>query len=173
MGPNKIDRALQVAIFLLLAALGAVIAQSFKDEVIGVGARAPDFRIVADNGRTITPHDFGGKLLVLNFWATWCPPCVEEVPSLDALQRRLAARGVVVLGVSVDEDESLYRSFLDKAKVSFLTARDPSARISSAYGTYKFPETYVIDQRGRVVQKHIGPRDWTDESLVRSIEALL
>ncbi len=173
MGRDKTDRALQVAIFLLLAALGAVIAQSFKEEVTGVGDQAPDFRIVADNGRTITPRDFGGKLLVLNFWATWCPPCIEEVPSLDAFQRRLASRGVVVLGVSVDEDESLYRSFLDKAKVSFLTARDPAARISSAYGTFKFPETYIIDQRGRVVQKHIGARDWTDERLVRSIEALL
>ena len=76
---------------------------------------------------------------MLNFWATWCPPCVEEMPSLDEFQKRLAASGVVVLGVSVDTSEPPYREFLQKAKVSFLTARDPEAEISAEYGTFKYP----------------------------------
>ena len=122
-----------------------------------MGDKAPDFTITTDSGKQITRSDFGGRLLVLNFWATWCPPCVEEMPSLDEFQKRLAASGVVVLGVSVDTNEPPYRAFLQKARVSFLTARDPQASISAEYGTFKYPETYVIDSSGRVLQKHIGP----------------
>ena len=88
-------------------------------------------------------------------------------------RERLAASGVVVLGVSVDNDERAYREFLQKAKVSFLTARDPAAEISSEYGTFRFPETYIIDSRGRVLQKHIGPEVWTNENLIRGIQSLL
>jgi peroxiredoxin len=173
MTSNRKDRILQVLIGLLLAALAGVIYDSLRDKVVGVGDKAPDFRVTTDSGRTVSRSNFGGRLLVLNFWATWCPPCVQEMPSLDEFQRRLAPAGVVVLGVSVDKSERAYREFLEKAKVSFLTARDPSAAISAEYGTFKFPETYVIDARGRVVQKHIGPEVWTDENLIRQIRSLL
>jgi cytochrome c biogenesis protein CcmG/thiol:disulfide interchange protein DsbE len=147
--------------------------ESLREKVVTVGDKAPEFNLTTDSGRRISRSDFGGRLLVLNFWATWCPPCIEEMPSLDELQKRLAASGVVVLGVSVDRSERAYRDFLRKAGVSFLTARDPSASISSEYGTFKFPETYVIDAAGRVVQKHIGPMLWTDEKLIREIRSLL
>jgi cytochrome c biogenesis protein CcmG, thiol:disulfide interchange protein DsbE len=173
MIPNKTERFLQVSIVLLLILLGGAIFDSMRDKIVGIGDRAPNFNIVTDNGRRISRSDFGGRLLVLNFWATWCPPCIEEMPSLDEFQRRLAASGVVVVGVSVDTDERAYREFLQKAKVSFLTARDPAAEISSEYGTFRFPETYIIDSRGRVVQKHIGPEVWTNENLIRGIQSLL
>jgi cytochrome c biogenesis protein CcmG, thiol:disulfide interchange protein DsbE len=173
MTSNKTERLLQGSIVLLLVLLAGAIFDAMRDKTVGVGDRAPDFDIVTDNGRKVSRSDFGGRLLVLNFWATWCPPCVEEMPSLDEFQRRLAASGVVVVGVSVDTDESAYREFLRKAKVSFLTARDPAAEISAEYGTFKFPETYIIDSRGRVVQKHIGPEVWTNENLIRGIQSLL
>ncbi len=173
MNPNKTERVLKASIALLLVLLAGAIYDSMRDKVIGVGDRAPNFSIVADNGRRVTRSDFGGRLLVLNFWATWCPPCIEEMPSLDEFQRKLAGSGVVVVGVSVDTDEQAYRQFLQKAKVSFLTSRDPAAEISAEYGTFKFPETYVIDSRGRVVQKHIGPEIWTNEDLLRSVQSLL
>jgi cytochrome c biogenesis protein CcmG, thiol:disulfide interchange protein DsbE len=147
--------------------------ESLREKVVTVGDKAPEFNLTTDSGRQISQSDFGGRLLVLNFWATWCPPCIDEMPSLDEFQKRLAASGVVVLGVSVDRSEKAYRDFLRKAGVSFLTARDPSASISSEYGTFKFPETYVIDADGRVVQKHIGPMLWTDEKLIREIRSLL
>ena len=70
-----------------------VLYLSLHDNVVKAGDRAPDFSIQADNGKTITAHDFGGKLLILNFWATWCPPCVDEVPSLNQLQRALGPQG--------------------------------------------------------------------------------
>src|ERR1051325_2203979 len=121
----KLERAIQTLIGLLLAVFVYVIFDSFHERLVEVGDSAPDFSITTDNGRTITNSNFGGKLLVLNFWATWCQPCVEEIPSLDEFQRRFAKSGVVVLGISVDSDEDVYRRFLARARVSFLTARDP------------------------------------------------
>ena len=169
----KTDRFLQLAIAGLLVVLVFVIYRSFYERVISVGDSAPDFAIATDNGRAVSLSKFGGRLLVLNFWATWCPPCVQEMPSLDEFQKRLAGSGVVVLGVSVDKDAGAYRSFLSRAKVSFLTARDPEARISGDYGTFKYPETYIIDSRGKVVQKIIGPENWTDDRMVSYVKSLL
>jgi len=173
LSSNKTQRILRISIGLLLVVLAGAIVDALRDKVVGVGDKAPDFRVTTDSGRTISRSNFGGRLLVLNFWATWCPPCVQEMPSLEQFQRRLAPSGVVVLGVSVDKSDRAYREFLGKTKVSFLTARDPSAEISGEYGTFKFPETYVIDASGRVVQKHIGPEVWTNENLIQQIQALL
>jgi len=173
MSSTRMERLLLSVMGVLFVALGYVVVDAFRDKVVDVGDKAPDFQITADNGRALSRSDFGGRLLVLNFWATWCPPCIEEMPSLDQFQRRFAASGVVVAGVSVDTNERAYREFLRKAGVSFLTARDPEARISSSYGTFKYPETYVIDSRGKVVRKIIGPADWMDAKMVSYIQSLL
>jgi len=169
----KLERIIHTLITLLLAVFVYVIFDSFHERLVVVGDSAPDFSITADNGRTITTSNFGGKLLVLNFWATWCPPCIEELPSLNAFQRRFANSGVVVLGISVDKDEKLYRDFLAKARVSFLTARDPENKINAEYGTFKFPETYIIDGRGKVVRKIISNTDWMSERMLKDVESLL
>jgi peroxiredoxin len=165
--------SIQTAAAVTLIALCFIVADALQEKVVGVGDRAPSFTIVADNGRQVSTKDFGGKVLVLNFWATWCPPCIEEIPSLEAMAKQLAPKGVVVLGVSVDRNAAAYERFRKQARITFLTARDEEARISSSYGTFKYPETYVIDSQGRVRQKHIGPRNWMDPEIVRSIEALL
>src|ERR1022692_982317 len=123
----KIDQFLKAGIFVLSAVLVFVLYSSIHERIIGVGDTAPDFSITADNGRVITAANFGGRLLVLNFWATWCQPCVEEVPSLDQFAKEMAGSGVVVLGVSVDKNPKLYRDFLTRSHVSFTTARDPDA----------------------------------------------
>lgn len=169
----KTERFLVALIGVLMVSLGYVIADAFREKVIAVGDTAPDFTVTTESGRTVTRSNFGGKLLVVNFWATWCPPCIEEMPSLDEFQKRLVSDGVVVLGVSVDQSAKAYQQFLQRAKVSFLTARDPSARISASYGTFRYPETYVIDSNGKVVLKHIGPQNWADERFVREIRSLL
>ena len=173
MGKVKTERVLQVLIGLCLGVLVYAIADSFQEKIVDAGDAAPDFTITTDNGRTISRSEFGGKLLVLNFWATWCPPCIQEMPSLDQFQRAFAGSGVVVLGVSVDRNPQAYRALVQKTKVAFLTARDPEARISAEYGTFKYPETYIIDRSGKVVQKIIGPTNWTDDKMVNQIKALL
>lgn len=173
MQSTKIDQALKTGIAVLLAVFVFVLYVSIHERVISVGDTAPDFTITADNGHTITAAHFGGRLLVLNFWATWCQPCVEEVPSLDQFAREMASSGVVVLGVSVDKDPRTYRAFLDRARVSFMTARDPQAKISADYGTFKYPESYIIDTKGKVVQKIIGATNWTDGAMVNAVKSFL
>ena len=170
---RRIDRILQISIGVLLCAFVFVIFLALHERIVQVGDSAPDFSITADDGRTITANNFGGKLLVLNFWATWCQPCIEELPSLNQFQQRLANSGVVVLGVSVDKDEKAYKRFLARAKVSFLTARDPENKINADYGTFRFPESYLINSEGKVVMKIISATNWTDDKMVSFVKSLL
>ncbi|MDQ6663457.1 MAG: TlpA family protein disulfide reductase [Acidobacteriota bacterium] len=173
MQAAKIDRILQVSIGLLLAAFVFTIYRGIHENIVNVGDSAPNFSIAADNGRTVSNSDFGGKVLVLNFWATWCPPCIQELPSLDAFNRKFAGQGVVVLGISVDKDSKAYRNFLKRAGISFLTARDPEQNVNRKYGTVQFPETYIIDRNGKVLEKIINATNWMDEKMVNYVQSLL
>lgn len=169
----RTERILQASIGVLLGALVCVIFLSLRERIVQEGDSAPDFSITADNGRTITAANFGGKLLLLNFWATWCPPCIEELPSLDQFQRQFANSGLVVLGVSVDKDEKAYRRFLSRVNVSFLTARDPDSKISADYGTFQYPESYLINRDGKVVMKVINATNWVDEKMLSFVKSQL
>jgi len=125
-----------------------------------IGTAAPDFA-VQDSQNKVTLSQFHGQVVVLNFWATWCAPCVEEIPSLVEMQRRMKAKGVTVLAVSVDVDESAYKQFVKDHNVNLMTVRDPSGKSNGLYGTFKFPETYIIDRNGVMRRKFIGAVDWT------------
>ena len=171
MNKSKIDLLLKILIGGLLAALIVIIAGSLNERVVKAGDTAPDFSITTDNGHKITPNSFGGKVLVLHFWASWCAPCVEEAAPLNEFQRKVADSGVVVVGVSIDTNEKAYRKFITSNNIAFETARDPEANISSSYGTFKVPETYIIDRSGKVVQKIIGEGDWGD-SVVNYVKSL-
>jgi cytochrome c biogenesis protein CcmG/thiol:disulfide interchange protein DsbE len=173
MQSSTINNVLLGGIGVLMVAFIATLSFSLEEHMAVEGKKAPGFSIQADNGRTITPANFGGRLLVLNFWATWCQPCVDEVPSLDALQRRFAKKGLVVLGVSVDENPNLYKQFLAKNNISLLTVRQPSKQLSQDYGTFKYPESYLIDQSGIVIRKVIGKEDWNDERVISYVQSLL
>lgn len=144
-----------------------------------IGKAAPDFTI-QDSDRTVSLSQLRGKIVVLNFWATWCPPCVEEMPSLVQLQRKFKNTDVTVLAVSVDEDADAYHKFLKDHGIDFLTVRDPgpksnkgvSAPVASRYGTYKFPETYILDRKGVIRRKFIGPIDWNQQEIVEYLGRL-
>jgi len=170
---QRTDSILLGAIALLAIALIWVVIPTLEPRVINAGDTAPDFSITTDTGKTVTRDTFGGKLLVLNFWATWCAPCIEEIPTLDAFQRQFAKQGVVVLGVSIDRNEKVYRRFLDRAQVSFQTARDPEANISASYGTFQVPETYLIDRSGKVIEKVISNQNWMDPEFLARMRRLL
>ncbi len=164
------DQWLKIAAATLAVGLVAIVGDSLRERLVNVGDTAPQFAITSDRGTKLSRTDFGGKLLVLNFWATWCPPCVNELPSLNAMARALAAKGIVVVGISIDQDEKAYKAFTQRFKLSFETARDPEANISSEYGTFKIPETYVITPDGKVVEKFISDRDWMDPALLKRLE---
>jgi peroxiredoxin len=169
----KTERLLQGLIALSIAALGWLFYDATRVRTITVGDQVPDFEVRTDNGMTITPASFGGKLLVVNFWATWCPPCVEEIPSLERFHKMFKDSGVVVLGVSVDKNEQKYKTFLARFGVSYLTARETGAKTPVLFGTYRYPETYIINSSGRVIQKIISNADFTDESMIRFIKSQL
>lgn len=135
-----------------------------------IGSTAPDFTI-ADGQRNVSLHDFRGKVVLLNFWATWCPPCVEEMPSLVQLQHKMNDR-VTVLAVSVDVDANGYSKFLQKHNINLLTVRDPDQKSNTLYGTFKFPETYVIDREGRIRRKFIGAVNWNDPEIAQYLGSL-
>jgi cytochrome c biogenesis protein CcmG/thiol:disulfide interchange protein DsbE len=173
MTRSRTDLGIKVAIGVLLLALVGVIYHSVREPMVAAGDQAPDFTLTTDQGAKITPTSFPGKVLVLNFWATWCAPCVEELPSLAQFQRQFANSGVVVVGVSTDRNEVAYRKFLQRFRVPFQTARDPEADIAASYGTYKFPETYIIGRDGKVLQKIVGPQDWMTPQVMSSIKGYL
>jgi cytochrome c biogenesis protein CcmG, thiol:disulfide interchange protein DsbE len=130
-----------------------------------IGMAAPDFT-VRDSDRAVTLSQLKGQVVVLNFWATWCPPCIEEMPSLVRMQQFMKAKGVTVLAVSVDVSESNYRRFLRDHNVNLLSVRDPDQKSNSLFGTSKFPETYIIDRNGVVRRKFIGAVDWTEPEVI-------
>src|ERR1700726_3653844 len=119
------------------------------------GKPALDFSLTLA-GKSEHLSDLKGKLVVLNFWATWCPPCVEETPALNRLEKYIDSRGGMVLGVSVDEDGAAYEKFLKDQSVVFSTYRDATKKTASDYGTSIFPETYIIDRRGKIARKFVG-----------------
>jgi cytochrome c biogenesis protein CcmG, thiol:disulfide interchange protein DsbE len=129
---QRLDRLLMGLIAVLAVALVWVVSGTLQPRVVKAGDRAPDFKITTDDGRTVTPANFGGKVLVLNFWASWCAPCVNEAPSLEAFERQMGPQGVVVVGVSIDTNEKRYRQFLQRFRISFPTARDPEANLSAS-----------------------------------------
>ena len=149
------------------------------------GKTAENFALQLDSnfapqlGNPAHLSDLRGKVVVLNFWGSWCPPCVEELPSLIALQQRIASRNGVVLGVAADEDKAKYEKFLLEHGVIFPTYRDPGTNddhrspIAVSYGTAMYPETYIIDRKGKIARKIIGPQDWNSPDMLAYFDALL
>jgi cytochrome c biogenesis protein CcmG, thiol:disulfide interchange protein DsbE len=167
-----LDPVLRAGIVVLSAALVYVLYAAIHEHVVVAGDNAPGFTVTTDDGHAVSVPNFGGKLLVLNFWASWCAPCVEETPSLSDFARKYADKGVVVLGVSVDRDASAYQKFLQRFRPAFLTARD--LKIHEDYGTYIYPETYFIDSSGRVVRKlDVAGIDFTDPKMLSFVDSLL
>jgi cytochrome c biogenesis protein CcmG/thiol:disulfide interchange protein DsbE len=143
-----------------------------------VGKKAEDFPLTVA-GRQARLSEFRGKVVVLNFWASWCASCVEEMPDLERLQARVRPRGGIVLAVSVDENCGNYEDFLKKYPVRFSTACDPTNKVSLDYlysGPFddgQIPETYIIDREGRIVRRVIGPQQWDSAEMNAYFDAIL
>jgi thiol-disulfide isomerase/thioredoxin len=123
---------------------------------------APQF-VLGDGTRTVDLSQLRGRVVVLNLWATWCAPCIEELPSLLALQRQMP--DLAVVAVSMDQDPDVYHHFLVEHHVDVLTVRDDQQRVNQLYGTVQIPETYIIDKQGVLRRKFIGAQDWTSSEI--------
>lgn len=136
------------------------------------GRAAKDFAFTLD-GKPAHLSDLRGKTVLLNFWASWCQPCADEAPALNALQQHIAPLGGTILAVSVDEDAAAYDDFLQRFHITFPAYRDPTAAIPLSYGTTMYPETYIIDRHGRFDRKLVGPQDWMSPAMLAYLDSLL
>ena len=166
--PRRLPAATTVA---LLAALSIACATGcdrggYPNQL---GRPAPVFAI-NDGQHAVNLRDLRGQVVLLNFWATWCAPCIEELPSLELLQQQLPQ--VKVVAVATDEDAASYQAFLARRPIPLLTVFDAAQRSNTLYGTYRFPETYVIDKQGMIRRKYIGPQDWTSPEIVDALRKL-
>ncbi len=134
-----------------------------------IGFRAPEFT-VSDGSRTVDLAQLRGRVVIVNFWATYCVPCIEEIPSLMALQHRMPQ--IAVVAISDDEDAAAYRQFLVDNHLDFVTVRDPSNRVPRLYGTIKNPESYVIDRQGILRRKFVSAQNWTSPEILDYLSKL-
>lgn len=134
---------------------------------------APDFILPNLAGETIRLQDLRGKVVLLNVWATWCPPCVEEMPTLETLSARMKGRDFVLLAVSQDERPKVVKPWIEERGFTFPVLLDPRGQVGHEYGVTGYPETFVIDRRGRIVHHHVGFRDWAEAEIVAALETLL
>jgi peroxiredoxin len=133
------------------------------------GHAAPDFT-VSDGATTVHLASYRGRVVLLSFWATWCAPCVEEMPSL--LELHHDQPDLAVVAVSIDEDANAYGRFLVHHHVDLITVRDPSQKVAQLYHSKMWPETYVIDRQGIIRRKFVGAQDWNSPEIRAYLKSL-
>lgn len=156
-------RIVLAAVAILALVFGLVWMQSSKYEPLTVGKVAPDFNLPDLNEKEIRLSDFRGKVVFLNFWATWCKPCREEMPSMEILYKNFEKDGLVILAISIDRvtTKKDIPPFVKALNLTFPILIDSWGQTDKRYKLMGVPETYIIDQQGVLREKVIGPRDWT------------
>jgi peroxiredoxin len=135
---------------------------------------AKEFSVPTPDGGTLRLADLRGQVVFLNFWATWCPPCLEEMPSMERLHRRYGEQGLVVLAVSVDvEGARVVVPFLKEHGLTFPVGLDPRMSLAERYGVRALPSTFLVDREGRLAGMALGPRQWDGTAAYALIESLL
>ncbi len=117
-------------------------------------------------GNTVSLSYFRGKIVFLNFWATWCPPCIIEMPSMEKLHRRFKDKSFVMVAINSQETDALVKSFFEKNKLSFTALLDSSGEVGSGFGVNALPTTFVLDKQGRIIGSALGPRDWNGQASI-------
>jgi cytochrome c biogenesis protein CcmG, thiol:disulfide interchange protein DsbE len=172
---SKAKRATLFAAVAVAAAAATaffVLHRASRPGGIEVGHAAPDFTVPSYPSGQARLHDLRGRVVLVNFWATWCPPCVEESPSLQKFAELMRNQDVEVLGISVDQDPAALQKFIDHFHLTFTIGRDPNQELAHRYGTFQYPETYIVDRDGRVAEKIIGPIDWQDPRIIAFVQDL-
>src|SRR3990172_4941010 len=165
-----------VGLVVLCVAAGALFALFAEpgEEPIGRGSRAPDFSLPRLGGaEPVQLSDLRGRVVLLNFWATWCKPCEDEMPAMQRLYAALGGSGLELLAVSVDETPGEVESFRDRLGLAFPILLDPEQRVAHAYQTFRFPETLLIGADGSVVERYVGPKEWDADAYVERIRRLV
>lgn len=163
------------AAVVLAIAFAIVWLQSSKYEPLVVGKPAPDFTLSDLNDKTYRLSDFRGKVVFLNFWATWCAPCRDEMPSMEVLYRNFEKDGLVVLAVSIDRVTTTkdIPPFVKSMNLTFPVLLDSWGKTDKPYKRMGVPETFIIDQQGIIREIVIGPKDWTRIDNLKTLTTLL
>ncbi|MCP4039491.1 MAG: TlpA family protein disulfide reductase [bacterium] len=163
-------------VVIAVVALGIGVL-SLREQVaspVARGVEAPAFSLERlEDGAPVSLEDKRGQVVLLNFWATYCKPCEDEMPAMDRLYRALQPEGFEMLAVAVDEERGLVEAFRQRLGVSFPILLDPQQDVSRQYQTTGFPESLLIDKSGMIVERYIGPRDWDHAMYAERIRRLL
>ncbi len=166
--PGRLNAVLKGGAGILLALLVLQCTRPLQ-----VGQKAPDFTLPALKGGSVSVHSFEGRVLILHFWATWCPPCLEELPGLSRFIKSLDPTKVAFLSVCVDNAEpEMIKKFMTSWGLELPVCVDPGGQVARKYGTFRYPETYVLDPRGVLSRKVIGSSDWKDPNWVQFLHDL-
>ncbi len=158
-----------ILILILVIGIGVMILLQSKKSSFDLagkpqfkkGVRAPNFKLPDLNGKMMSLTDYRGRVVLLNIWATWCAPCVEEMPSMEKLHQELKDEKFVILAVSIDEPGAeVVRPFMKKHKLNFPALIDSAGILTQLYRTSGVPESFIIDKQGRILEEIIGPRNW-------------
>jgi len=161
-----------VGLAMLLAAVGGIAWMLPEAPAkVAEGDPALDFRLPDLNG--VAQGLPKGQVVLLNFWATWCPPCREEIPSMAALQQRYASRGLKVIAVSVDRRDADVAGFVKEYALPFQVLRDADNAVSRRYGVFRYPESFLIGRDGRIRHHLIGAVDWMSAPVLQTVEGML
>lgn len=162
----RFPRFLNILLLLPLAVLPACNRGAHPAQM---GKPAPDFT-VSDGNSTVHLASYRGQVVLVNFWATWCGPCILEMPSLLQLHRQLP--NLAILAISIDEDPEAYSTFIARRHVDLITVRDPEQKAAKLFHTDMWPETYVVDRQGIIRRKFVGAQDWNDAEIQRYLKSL-
>jgi thiol-disulfide isomerase/thioredoxin len=170
-----------VSLFPLAAAAdpmdtGENVKQAFKSAglpLLREKVPAAGFSLKLVDGRTVTLDALRGRVVFLNFWATWCPPCREEMPSMEILYRRFRDQGLEFIAVDIMENGKTVSAFLADNNLSFPAALDSNGRVSNGYGVQAIPATFIVDRDGKIILYTVGGRRWDTPAIIAAFGELL
>lgn len=172
-GSSKVVAGVVVIIVIAVVAY-VLFGQKHQYTPVVAGSPAIDFSLPNLDGDMKSSADYKGKVIFLNFWATWCKPCEEEMPSMEHLYSTFKKRDFVIVAVSVDKDDpQVIKEFVEKYGLTFEILHDRKGRLKEAYKTTGVPETYIIDQNGIIAEKIMGAREWGNTFSIKTILDLL
>ena len=179
---KEFNYPLAILIFVAVTVMIIILSLKLNDSsfeftnqvAIETGTAAPDFTFPGINGKKVSLSDYKGKVVLVNIWATWCRPCVDEMPSMEKLYRKFKEENFEILAVSIDETGlKAVAPFMEKHKLTFSALIDPKGAIKSVYGITGVPESFIIDKQGQLIKKIVGPLDWATPKVFQFFNELI
>lgn len=165
--------AFQIAsLFCLYTISSAVPPSPWEIEGL-IGKKAPDFTLRDINNRPFNLSSLRGKVVILNFWATWCPPCRAEMPPLNNLYREMRNKGLEVVAISTDRSSSVIKDYISKNPIDFTVLIDTDNKVSRQFKVFSIPTTFLIDRNGIIIERYLGEENWTSPEIKKKIKEVL